>query len=232
VQLSAQAHKLEREIGHVMAFIRGGDTSPRVREDLARLEEQMKLLQAEDEHLDKTPSNAIAIPSVAEIRALSHAAVSDLAKDSPEFGKLMKLIIPKIVVFPYRSCRGGHVVLRGNFRLRLSNLYSDKRIQETLQLPLERILTVDLFNPRQLEACRRRILELRAGGMSEKQASKACGIAIAAAQKAAGLQRQMDSLGLTDPYVSVQEPPDDYGKFRRHLHMRYRFEPLEGAGEI
>ena len=39
-------------------------------------------------------------------------------------------------------------------------------------------------------------------------------------------------IGLTDPYVAVTEPPDDYAKLRRHKHKRYRFEPLEGAGEF
>ena len=47
-----------------------------------------------------------------------------------------------------------------------------------------------------------------------------------------GDSRRMHTLGLTDPYVAVTEPPDDYGKLRRHLHSRYRFEPLESAGEF
>ena len=34
--------------------------------------------------------------------------------------------------------------------------------------------------------------------------------------------------GLDSPYVLVTEGPDDVGKLRRHLHPRYRFEPLDG----
>jgi site-specific DNA recombinase len=231
-QLAAQALKLEREIGNVMAFIRGGDASPRVREDLSRLEEELKLVQTEDQRLEKMPSDAIVIPPVNEIKTMAHRAFSGLAKDSQEFGKLMKLIVPKIVVFPYQLSDGGRIVLRARFRLRVSNLLPDKRVQEALQQPLERILTVDLFNPPQREDCRKRILELRAGGMTEKQAARECRITITAAQRAAGLQRRMDALGLSDPFVAVTQPPDDYGKFRRHRNKRYRFEPLDGAGEF
>jgi len=231
-QLSAQAHKLEREIANVMAFIRGGDSSSRVRVDLTRLEEQLQLIQREAQRLEKTPPDAISIPPVSEIKAMARTALSGLAKESPDFGKLMKLIIPKIIVFPVRLCDGGLIVLRAKFRLRVSNLLPDKRVQGALQQPLERVLTVDLFDSPQREAFRRRVCDLRAGGLTRNDAAQACTITVTAAQKASGLQRRMDELGLTDPYVAVTEPPDDYGKFRRHLHSRYRFEPLEGAGEF
>jgi site-specific DNA recombinase len=231
-QLSGQGQKVRRDISHLVSFIRGGDSSPHVREELARLEEQLTVLRAEEQRLEKLPSDAIEIPPVAEIKTIARAACSELAKDSPEFGKVMKLIIPKIVVFPFRLCDGGHIVLRASFRLRVSNLLPDKRSQEALQQPLERVLRVDLFDPPQREACRRRILEMRSSRLTERQAAKACHITITAAQRAAGLQRRMDARALTDPYIAVPEPPDDYSKFRRHKHKRYRFEQLEGAGEF
>jgi hypothetical protein len=68
--------------------------------------------------------------------------------------------------------------------------------------------------------------------MTEKEAARECGITITAAQRAAELQRQMDALSLSDPHVAVTQPPDDNGKSRRHKNKRYRFEPLDGAGEF
>jgi hypothetical protein len=38
----------------------------------------------------------------------------------------------------------------------------------------------------------------------------------------------MERLGVNDPYQPVREPPLDHGRLRRHLHSRYRFEPLPG----
>jgi site-specific DNA recombinase len=38
----------------------------------------------------------------------------------------------------------------------------------------------------------------------------------------------MRSLGLSSPYVTVLEPPEDYTKLRRHKNSKCRFEPLAG----
>ena len=123
-------------------------------------------------------------------------------------------------------------MLRAKFRMRISELLPDRRVQQALRQPLERVLTIDLFDPPQPESFRRRICELRAGGITQREAADLCGLTITAAQDAAGLQRRMNAFGLTDPYLAVTEPPDNCGKRRRHLHHRYRFEPLEGAGQF
>jgi hypothetical protein len=57
-------------------------------------------------------------------------------------------------------------------------------------------------------------------------------LTITAAQRAASLQRLMEASQLTEPYVLFTDPPDDNNKLRRHRNKRYRFEPIEGAGEI
>jgi DNA invertase Pin-like site-specific DNA recombinase len=230
--LCRQVQRLDKEIGNIMVFIRGGDSSSRVREDLTRLEEELQRTRAEVKRLEKMPSDAIVVPPVTEIKAMARAAFSGVAKESPDFGKLMKLIIPKIVVFPVRLCDGGLVVLRGRLRLRLSNLLLNTRVQDVLLQPLERILTVDLFEAPQREAYRRQICDLRKSGTTQEDAAGQCGLTITAAQRSAGLQRQMNERGLTDSYVTITEPPEDYRRLRRHLHRRYRFEPLEDAGQF
>ena len=91
---------------------------------------------------------------------------------------------------------------------------------------LRRDLEVDLFNPPQREEHRRRVVELRAAGWTELRIAAELGITKTAVQQAAALQRRMDSLELSDPYLPVTEPPNDYGRLRRHRHSRYRFEAL------
>ena len=68
--------------------------------------------------------------------------------------------------------------------------------------------------------------------MTEREIAHKLGITKTAVQRAAALQRKMDELGLTDPYIPVTEPPEDLTKMRRHKHKRYRFEPLPDAGEF
>jgi site-specific DNA recombinase len=84
----------------------------------------------------------------------------------------------------------------------------------------------------QRELFRTRVVEARAKGKTEREVAADFGITVTAAQKAAVLQRRMDELGITDPYVRVTDPPEDSRKMRRNLHSAYRFEPLPGAGEI
>jgi hypothetical protein len=187
--------------------------------------------RAEENHLKERPLEAIVIPSVETVKAMARESFAGLAVESPDFGKLMRMLIPRIVVIPYRLPDGGMIVHSAKFRLHLSQLLPERRAADALQRPLEQFLMVDLFDPPQREAYRRRIMVLRASDMSEKAAAEACGITITAAQRAATLQRMMDALGLTDPYVAVTEPPDDFKRLRRHRHRRYRFEPLDGAGE-
>ena len=90
---------------------------------------------------------------------------------------------------------------------------------------------VDLFDPPQREEFRAQVIALKAD-MTEREVAENLGITQPAVQNAAGLQRHMDKLGITDPYVPVTEPPAAGSKLRRHEHKRYRFEPLDGAGEV
>ena len=65
------------------------------------------------------------------------------------------------------------------------------------------------------------------GNLNHAQIAAKLGITKTAVQRAFTLQRKMNELGLTDPYVPVLEPPADYTKLRRHKHHRYEFKPLE-----
>ena len=220
-------------------FIRDGVPSPTIRADLEDLEREKSQLAYALSELESRPADNLAISAVEELRRLTFDAFNELALDSFEFAKLMRCLIPEIVVEPCRLCDGGHIVLRSRLCLHLAGLLPDRRVRDFLAKPLERILTVDLFEPCQREAFRERIVALRAATdpetrrqYTEAETAREVGITITATQRAAALQRTMDQLGLSDPYVPVLDPPDDYTMLRRHKHKRYSLEPLEGAGQL
>lgn len=95
--------------------------------------------------------------------------------------------------------------------------------------PLERVVTVDLFDPPQRVQYREEVMVRRARGKTERQSAAELGITQPAVQHAASLDQMMKQLGLTDPYVRLLEPPSDLPRYRRHLHPRYHFEPLPGT---
>jgi site-specific DNA recombinase len=139
----------------------------------------------------------------------------------------LRAVTGKIHVWPFRSIDGGHIVLRAKFRFTLASLLSEKRLRDVLQTPLERIVTLDLFEPTQRIRHREQIMEIRKN-RTEREAAAAAGITTTAANHAARLGRLMQQQGLSDPYVLVTKPPADYSMLRRHKHHRFHFEPLTG----
>jgi hypothetical protein len=73
---------------------------------------------------------------------------------------------------------------------------------------------------------------MTAAQVKQRDIGAALGITQPAVQHALALARHMNRLGVTDPYQLVREPPLEGGKLRRHLHSRYRFEPLAGFTSV
>jgi hypothetical protein len=223
---------VRREIENVMKFIRGGNDSTHVRDELRQLEERETRLQRERGEVSNIPNDVIDIPTADEVKTVTRWALRDLAIDSFEFAKRMRELTGKIYVYPFCYCEGTPYVLRAKFELRLANLLPDRRVCEVLQGLLTRDLRIDLFSKPQHVKFREQIVAARqqqdANGRKRTECDVAAelGITVTAAQRAAALDRLMQREGLTDPYVLHLDPPRDHSKMRRHLHPRYHFEPL------
>lgn len=226
--LNRKLQQLNHEADNLMRFIRGGDSSDRVRLELVQLEEQVARLEHEKRRQEAAPTGIVEIPPASEIRVLATEALADADIESWEFCRVMQRLVPQIVVYPVRLCDGGSLVLRASCRISLAGIIPDDRLREVLEAPLDRELTIDLFTPPQREAYREQVVELT-GTLSIKDAASELGITATAAQRACKLQRQMHQLGISDPYVSVNSPPDDVRRLKRHKHPRYCFTPLAEA---
>jgi site-specific DNA recombinase len=221
----------EREIKNLMAVFKAGATGDSLIEELACLEKEKVRIAWEQQQLARASKAPTEVPTVAEVKGMAEKAFGDLAVTSQEFGRILRGLIPRIVVFPYRLCDGGHPVLRARFTLSLASLLPSvpglDRLASALRCPLE----VDLFDPPQREGYRLRVLESTACGLKQRDIAGALGITQPAVQDAMALARCMEELGIDDPYMPLAEPPDDYNRLRMHLHPRYRFEPLNAPSE-
>jgi site-specific DNA recombinase len=228
-------HKLantQREVGNILAEIRNGTRSQLLGAELCRLESELARLKSTKAENERRRVGKIEVPPVTEIKQRFRETLQSLSVDSLDFAHGLRRLIPRILVRPVRLCDGGQIVLRATFRLQLSNLVDDVETRGVLKQPLERVLTVDLFDRPQRELFRSTIVALRKLGVSECEAARRCGITVTAAQKAAALQRTMDQLEIDDPYEDVTVPPEERRKLRRHRHPRYFFEPLDDAGRV
>jgi DNA invertase Pin-like site-specific DNA recombinase len=226
-EIARQLERFDREISNVVQAIRDGGGSTILLQELRQLEEERDRLLAERAELFCAPAECMEMPSMDEIKRIARESFDGLAVTSPEFGRQMKRLIPRIVVDPFRLVDGGHIVLRAEFTVDLSTYVPGLNYRNGRPSPLRRGLFVDLFDPPQREEYRERVIDLRAEGLTEREVAGQLGITVTATQRAAALSRLMAERGLTEPYVRVTEPPEDYRKLRRHHHPRYSFEPLD-----
>jgi site-specific DNA recombinase len=164
-----------------------------------------------------------------DLRELVFAKFTELSVTSPEFGRWMKLIIPRLEVRPVRSLDGGTPRPRAVLALNLAPLVPID-VGTAASKVLRMDLTVDLFDGPQHVVHRDKIMELTSKRVNQREIAAQLGIHLATIQRAIALSRLMAENGTNNPYVLMSGPPSDYAKMRRHLHRRYRFDPLDGFG--
>ncbi len=226
-QLNGQQAKIDREIQNIKASLRMAGPSPSLIGELHDLEAQLDQVRIEQRELNQRPANVAAIPPISELRSRARQAFATLAHDSPEFGRLMRRLIPRLVVRPYQLLDGGHPVLRAHMTLDLVALMPEAMGLEGFSNMLQSELTVDLFDPPQREKYRKAIQALLAEKLTQDQIADRLGIFQTTVCRTVALIRTMQRQNLDDPYIALTEPPTDQSRWRRHLHPRYQFRPLD-----
>jgi hypothetical protein len=191
--------------------------------DLARERYQLERLKNRELHL---PS------SIQELREMLEAEFRRLAVDSPEFGDLMRALVPEFHVYLVRLLDGGHLLPQARVKLTLDGIVPDAQHVPGMGELLMRELTIDLFDrPFQRERIREEAVRLAAQGMTQRQIAAQLTeekLDQPVVQEALALDRKMKELQLETPYVLVTNPPCDYSKLRRWKNAKYDFRPREG----
>jgi len=226
-ELTRRLTSVERAIQNILAAIREAGHSSSLMEDLARLEKEKLQITWELQQLERPSATLLNVPTMAEVRELADQAFARLAVTSPEFGRLLRQLIPRIIVYPFRLCDGGKAVLRARFGVNLAPLLPAVPGLARLSGALQRSLVVDLFDPPQREAFRFPVMALTANGLKQRDIAWELDITQPAVQRAVALSRRMEGLRINDPYVPLFAPPDDDERLCRHRHPRYRFELLK-----
>lgn len=202
---------------------------PMFAEQLAELEAEEVRLARERRELERLQGCAPVLPgSVAELRQEFEEKFRDLAADSPEFGALLRQLVPEFHVYLVRLCDGGHPLPRARATLSLAGVVPDARHAPGVTEFLTRTVTLDLFEPPQRERIRPEVVRLAGAGLEQRQIAQRLPEAAtqAGVWQALTLDRRMRDLGLDTPYVMVSAPPSDYPKLRRHHNAKFVFEPL------
>jgi site-specific DNA recombinase len=230
-QLAAEAQSLQETRENLIAAIGQFGPRPMFAEKIAELDKREKHLAWERQRLESVRAETIELPdSVTDLREVLEEQFRELALGSPEFGDLMRQLVPEFVVYSVRLCDGGHPRARAKVKLNLGGSIADIQRVPELESLLRRGLDLDLFDPPQRERIRTEAVRLAAEDLTERCIARSLSEKVTqpAVQKALALDRKVKELGLESPYVVLLEPPGDYGRLRRHKHARFKFSMREG----
>lgn len=229
-RMEGQQKTLVRSIENFTKAIGEVGTSQALLHSLGEAEARLADVSFRLQDLKKAQKSQIPeVPTADELRMLAHAAFLDIDINTPAFARLMRELIGEIHVYPYRLIDGGLPVLRAKLSLNLMSLLPSKSRLPGVASTFERTLVVDLFSKPEREKHRSAVIAaMKVEGMTFKRAAQDLRIYASVAQRAGQLQRLMASAGVNDPYIPIRTPIEGSSKYRRHLHPRFRFEPLPG----
>jgi hypothetical protein len=230
-KLRRDEQALEIKSGNIQRAIAEYGPQPLIGKQLEEIAADQGRLKHERRELETLDTAKLKLPqSVAELRQLLQQHFTELAVTSAEFGILMRQLVPEFHVQLVRLCDGGHLMPRALVTLALDAIVPDAQHVPGLKQVLTRRVSIDLFTPPQRQRVREMSVKLAAEGLTSEQIAARLPekVTATAVQNALNLQRKMESMGLTDPYIVVTQPPADYPKLRRHRNAKYRFTPLDG----
>ena len=231
-QLERDEAKLRQERDNLVAGIAAYGPKPEFQQAIQALDERQKLLAAERSSLERLRARQLILPaSPADLREKFVEQWHRLSVESPEFGDILRRLVPKMHIYLVRLCDGGHLLPRALIEMNLGGDFPDVEIAPDLHHLLTKRCTLDLFEPPLRERIRPRVVQLTADDpnltlaqiaerLPEKPSEPVVGQALR-------LHARMQELGLSSPYALVTEPPADMTKIRRYKHPRYRFEPIQ-----
>ena len=226
-ELGRQQNSVQRQIERVTEAIAEIGNSPSLMARLKALEDQTEEIGFAIAELRDGQQDQIVLPSLDDVHKAAKELFATFVPEDQEAARLLRRLLPTMVVMPCRLCDEGAVVARVKMTLNLAAL-SPNNASPELEEAMSCELIVNLFDEPQRAAYREQVIALRTAGFSQRQVANRLGLTQPAVQNAIALDQRMKELGLTDPYIPVFEPPADCKKLRRHRHPRYRFEPLNG----
>ena len=226
-ELEKQKDDLQRKLKNITHTIEEFGGSRELHNQILELEKQIDNVQEKLENEKNRPVVSWQIPKVSEIRDKIRSSFIKLTSDSPELGRILHDLLPKIEVIPCQMVNGGKPVLRATLVLDLACFFSDKRALEGMDGILRREIKVDLFDLPNTVKWLEKIAEDLPTGKSLNLIGKALGIPGYLVSRTKKLLQTMNALGLSNPYQDLTEPPENFKKMRRHLHPRYSFNPIQ-----
>lgn len=120
-KLKRDEETLAREKENILAAIAEYGPKPMFENKLLELETKERELAKERWELERLTNRTLKLPeSVGQLRQMLEEQFGKLAATSPEFGDLMRHLVPEFHVYLVRLCDGGHPLPRARVKLSLA----------------------------------------------------------------------------------------------------------------
>lgn len=197
-------------------------------ERLSALEREKKAIELELRDLRREAPPALHLPSVEVLRGEFRREADSIARDSPDFCRLMRKIIPKeIVIRPFKAIEADVLVCRAEFTVNLASLLPKERRTPAFEASLKKSLVVEVDERSQKYQHALNVGRMRGENKKYGEIGLTLGITDTAAQHAMKVYKAMLAAGIDDPFVPQREPLSGDKRHRRHLHPGFRFTPKE-----
>ena len=226
--LQQQLNDVELRLKSLLSHLELRPESQSLLERMDELESRRTTLRYELKQLEATPKPDLVLPAANELRQKAIAALKDLVVEDPETCRLLRLLIPDLQIVPYQVCDESDIIPRAEFTITLAPLLPAALRDEQLEEVFTKRRVVNLCATSQRVNHHEAATDLQAQGLKVREIGERLGIAQSAVQRALRIHRLMRSRGLTEPFVRLTSLPVNTNRLRRHLHSRFRFEPLDG----
>src|SRR5262249_7444615 len=147
------------------------DGSQALQEKLKHLEAEKAQLHNELSLLKVDSAKAPPLPSLEEIKRRAVEVFGGQMPTSAEACRPLQVVVLDLRAFPYQLCDGGDIVWRAHLTLNLLALTAESTVAAPLPGVCRRPLVVDLYDEPQRVRLRKEVSELRAQGLTERDAA-------------------------------------------------------------
>ncbi|TWT59724.1 recombinase family protein [Rubinisphaera italica] len=234
-EIEAELKKLNRQIAEVKKkenkllelFLEDMEPTDTVKEKLSQLQSDKKTIQLSEQQLQARKSLAVAVPTREQLFEKLQEASEQISLNQNQTTPLLRqLLVAPIRAIPCQQFGSSKVVLRAEFTIQLIHLLpdelrlllSDEDLTSTESELFQKTICVDLFEPSMAPKYAMQALEIYESNTTRRptlvEIGEKLGISKRSTHLALKLGHKMHEAGLTDPFIPLEECPENASRWR------------------
>lgn len=234
-EIDADLKELNRKIADVNKkenklldlYLEDSEPPETVKERLSQLQSDKKTMQISEQQLQARKSIAVAVPTREQLAEKLQEASEQISLNQRQTNPLLRqLLVTPIRAIPCQQFGSSKVVLRAEFTIQLIRLLpdelrlllSDEDLTSNESELFQKTMCIDLFEPSMAPQYAMQALEIYESNTTRRptlvEIGEKLGISKRSTHLALQLGHKMHEAGLTDPFIPLQECPENASRWR------------------